>query len=320
MLGRRLAQPGEFTLRAFLAGRIDLMQAEAVLGVIDAADRRQLETALDQLAGGLSQPLRNLRNDLIDLLADLEAGLDFVEDDIRFVAPAELQSRLAAAAAQLEQSARQLSARGVSGGKPRVVLVGRPNVGKSSLFNALVRDSAALVSPQPGTTRDYLTATIDADGLSIELIDTAGIATASHSIDVAAQQMASEQNLQADLRLLCVDTAADLYVPAADTIVVLTKCDLQNDASPNQCAIDGIKIIATSSRTGLGLDQLSAAIRAVLTKPTGGAESSGVIGTSGAFGIASAWRARVFQPPDNWLPIKPVKNSLPPSCASRSRS
>ena len=93
--GARLAEPGEFTLRAFLAGRIDLTQAEAVLGVIDAADRRQLHAALTQLAGGLSQPLLELRSELLDLLADLEAGLDFVEDDIRFIAPAELKNRLA---------------------------------------------------------------------------------------------------------------------------------------------------------------------------------------------------------------------------------
>ena len=93
--GARLAQPGEFTLRAFLAGRIDLTQAEAVLGVVDAADRRQLDTALEQLAGGLSRPLHQLRDDLLNLLADLEAGLDFAEEDIRFVSGGELNRRLA---------------------------------------------------------------------------------------------------------------------------------------------------------------------------------------------------------------------------------
>ena len=98
--GARLAQPGEFTMRAFLAGRIDLMQAEAVLGVIDATDRRHLDTALSQLAGGLSRPLHRLRDDLLNLLADLEAGLDFVEDDIRFIAPDELARRLSDAAEQ----------------------------------------------------------------------------------------------------------------------------------------------------------------------------------------------------------------------------
>ena len=107
--GARLAQPGEFTLRAFLAGRIDLTQAEAVLGVIDAADRNQLQVALGQLAGGLARPLQQLRSDLLDLLADLEAGLDFVEDDIRFVAPDELSRRLAAAAQQIDDIAKQLS-------------------------------------------------------------------------------------------------------------------------------------------------------------------------------------------------------------------
>ena len=171
---RRLAQPGEFTLRAFLAGRIDLTQAEAVLGVVDAVDRRQLDVALEQLAGGLSHPLHALRDDLLNLLADLEAGLDFAEEDIRFVSSVELDRRLAGAAEKLDRLSARLSMRGEAHTAARVTLVGSPNVGKSSLFNALARQSAALVSPLPGTTRDYLAARIDAGGLTVELIDTAG--------------------------------------------------------------------------------------------------------------------------------------------------
>jgi tRNA modification GTPase len=155
-VGARLAQPGEFTMRAFLAGRLDLTQAEAVLGVIDAADRRQLQTALSQLAGGFSQPLVQLRSGLLDLLADLEAGLDFTEEDIRFVSTDELQNRVSTAAAELERLSSQLGNRSVAGRLPRVVLAGPPNVGKSSLFNALIGSGAAIVSPQAGTTRDYL--------------------------------------------------------------------------------------------------------------------------------------------------------------------
>ena len=173
--GARTANPGEFTLRAFLGGRIDLIEAEAVLGVIDAADRRQLEIALDHLAGGLSRPLMEVRGSLLDLLADLEAGLDFVEDDIRFVEQDELQARLAAAAERLDALSKQLAARSWNVGRPRVALVGAPNAGKSSLFNALATNATALVSEEAGTTRDYLTAIVNADGLEIELIDTAGI-------------------------------------------------------------------------------------------------------------------------------------------------
>src|SRR5262249_27089380 len=240
--GARLARPGEFTLRAFLAGRIDLMQAEAVLGVIDAADRRQLQSALEQLAGGLSRPLNGLRNDLLDLLADLEAGLDFVEEDIRFVSPEELAARLKSALDLLEQSSCQLAARGTGDGLARVALAGAPNAGKSSLFNALVGNSAAIVSAHPGTTRDYLVAKIDADGLPIELVDTAGVDTtcserlpwrseissdqhrpsgsaetsAETSIAASAQARARQQREQAGLRLLCVDATGGTFSKLRD--------------------------------------------------------------------------------------------------------
>jgi tRNA modification GTPase len=276
--GARLARPGEFTLRAFLAGRIDLTQAEAVLGVIDARDRRQLEAALNQLAGGLSKPLNQLRNDLLDLLADLEAGLDFVEDDIRFVSREELDSRLTAAIDLLEQTARQLSQRKARDGLARVVLAGPPNVGKSSLFNALVGKSAAIVSAEPGTTRDYLSATVNADGLQVELIDTAGIdrqppalpgdRLPNHSIESAAQSAAFAQQSGADLRLQCLDATDSVSALQGDgcgegSIVVLTKCDLNLSPSAVAQTNSNATAISTSSRTGLGLDQLKTAIREV---------------------------------------------------------
>ncbi len=173
--GARLARPGEFTLRAFLSGRIDLTQAEAVLGVIDAANRRQWEAAVRQLAGGLSRPLAELRADLLDLLADIEAGLDFAEEDIRFVTRDEIERRLSAAIEAAEGVARQLAGRRLDSDRLRAVLVGPPNAGKSSLFNALVQRPAALVAEVAGTTRDYLTAPLDCDGITWELIDTPGV-------------------------------------------------------------------------------------------------------------------------------------------------
>ncbi len=275
--GARLAQPGEFTLRAFLAGRIDLTQAEAVLGVVDAADRRQLNTALAQLAGGLSHPLRALRDDLLDLLADLEAGLDFAEEDIRFVSSDELDRRLSAAGTQLKQLASRLATRGETSEAPRVTLAGAPNVGKSSLFNALVRRSAALVSPQPGTTRDYLVARIDVGGLAIELVDTAGRDPdpQQNSIGEAAQSAAAAQHDRAELRLLCLDITRPLndweqsQMGCKSTIVTLTKCDL-----PAKGPTLTRPAIATSSRTGAGLEELRTAIGRALVL---GAAPSGVV-------------------------------------------
>jgi tRNA modification GTPase len=271
-VGARLANPGEFTLRAFLAGRIDLTQAEAVLGVIDAADRRQLRAALDQLAGGLSRPLHQLRSELLNLLADLEAGLDFVEDDIRFVTVTELQNQLKYASGQLEDLLYQLSERAAGVELPRVVLVGWPNVGKSSLFNALIGDPAALVSPQAGTTRDYLTAHVNAAGISIELIDTAGVASNANELmpaDVTAQTFSANQHQQANLCLFCLDATRPLnpweQTQLADSnsiiprLVVLTKSD-----QPSACVPD-ISVIPTSSHTGVGLEALRAAIAAALS-------------------------------------------------------
>jgi tRNA modification GTPase len=264
--GARLAEPGEFTLRAFLAGRIDLVQAEAVLGVIDAANQRQLHTALAQLAGGLTGPLNALRDQLLDLLADLEAGLDFADEDIRFVARDELERRLAGAADAVARLRDQLRSREQTDAVPRVVLIGEPNAGKSSLFNALVGRCGALVSPTPGTTRDYIRARLDLDGLTCELIDTAGLdgEQAYDGVGKAAQQMTREQLEQADLQLLCIDSsdspcvASDPSLDQRPQFVVLTKCDLRPDREYRAAKI------ATSSVTGIGLSELKAAIRARL--------------------------------------------------------
>jgi tRNA modification GTPase len=208
--GARLAQPGEFTLRAFLAGRIDLTQAEAVLGVIDAADPRQLDAALAQLAGGLAGPLRRLRDELVDLLAHLEAGFDFADEDISFIARHELETHLAVGAETVARLARQMASRTHSGALVRATLVGWPNTGKSSLFNALTGRGRALVSKHPGTTRDYLTAEMDLGGATCVLIDTAGMdpepAGPDRDLDLAAQAAASQQSREAHVELFCLDS------------------------------------------------------------------------------------------------------------------
>ena len=210
--GVRLAEPGEFTLRAFLAGRVDLTQAEAVLGVIDAHGQDDLDTALSQLAGGLSRPLAQLREQLVEVLAELEAGLDFAEEDIQFISADELRRRLGEVEQTVARIREQMSLRTASNELPRVVLSGEPNVGKSSLFNALVElrgtqpaKAAAIVSARAGTTRDYLTATIDLGGLLCELVDTAGANTGAgadagadqSSIDGIARTMTDTQLRQA---------------------------------------------------------------------------------------------------------------------------
>jgi len=263
--GARLAEPGEFTMRAFLAGRIDLTQAEAVLGVIDAADRRQLEIALTQLAGGLAGPLARLRNDLLDVLAHLEAGLDFVEEDIELIAADQIDRQLHDAATALAGIAEQMAARGESSGEIRIVLIGRPNVGKSSLLNALAGDTGAIVSHRPGTTRDYLVRQVDFGGLPCLLVDTAGIGInkTADPVHTAARDMTKEQRRQAHLQLLCLDSTQPPnqwereQVSASgpvEQIVVLTKIDAMQQETGRSLFPEGL--IRTSSKTGAGLDRL----------------------------------------------------------------
>jgi tRNA modification GTPase len=280
--GARPAEPGEFTLRAFLAGRIDLTQAEAVLGVVDARGETQLRQALVQLAGGLAGPLAALRGRLLDLLAELEAGLDFVEEDIEFVTAAQVQNELQAAVDAVADARRQLSERGSGDAWPRVTLLGLPNVGKSSLYNALAGSAAALVSNRPGTTRDYLTTTLKLDGVSCQLIDTAGAepGQAGQSIAAAAQRQMAAQHEQAEVRLLCLDATRPLNAwerdqlaakcHAVDRIVVATKCDLQPHADLPA------DVIRTSSVTGLGLEDMRRAIRRAVVESVAGEAQGGL--------------------------------------------
>ena len=204
--GARAAQPGEFTLRAFLAGKRDLPRAEAVLGVIHARSRDELKHALAQLAGGLAQPLAQLREDLLNLLADVEAGLDFSDEDLSFVATEDLLKRLAHGLALLTLIRKQIEQRSTSGRPFRVVLVGPVNAGKSSLFNALVGRNAALVSDRPGTTRDFLCAELVCQDVQIELLDTAGLRSSEDGVESTAQAIGIEQARQADLLLWCEET------------------------------------------------------------------------------------------------------------------
>jgi tRNA modification GTPase len=281
--GARLAEPGEFTMRAFLAGRMDLTQAEAVLGVIDARGRKELDVARSQLAGGLAGPMDQLRNRLLDLLAHLEAGLDFVEEDIEFISTGQLNAHLKDAADGVARLADQMTCRGESSGAFRVVLAGWPNVGKSSLLNALGDEPAAIVSETAGTTRDYLTRRIEIDGFDCLLIDTAGV-EANRDSDIAAlaQAASAQQSQQAHVVLFCIDATRRLNAgerdvlakrPPANRILVLTKIDAVRSTDLHLAAVE------TSSRTGRGLSNLRRAISLQIMENLSH-ESSVVLGTA----------------------------------------
>ncbi|QDU57787.1 tRNA modification GTPase [Aeoliella mucimassa] len=260
--GARLAEPGEFTLRAFMAGRIDLTQAEAVLGVIDATGEAELQTSLKQLAGGLATPLAELREELLLLLADLEAGLDFADEDIEFIAADVLVAQLEVVHQQVAHLARQVEARKLDTARPQVVLVGPVNAGKSSLFNALAERfgtsphrTRAIESPERGVTRDYLTVEVRLAGVDCLLVDTAGIETiAELSPASEAQSMTTIAREAADMLLVCSDAseAGEAPLPVGENVLpVVTKVD---QGGP---ALHGL---ATSARTGEGLELLATTV------------------------------------------------------------
>jgi len=286
----RPAEPGEFTLRAFLSGRLDLTQAEAVLGVIDAVNPDELKCALGQLAGGLSTPLHTLREELLDLLAELELGFDFVEEDLPFLSWETLCHRVSAARESVERVIERLFTRRTTDELPSVVLMGRPNVGKSTLFNALVGRTRAIVSSLPGTTRDYLTAVCEHRGVTFQLIDTAGLVEVGQSfidqwgyrskaaeddnppllidpedqsldVDRLAQRKVMKLVQNADLRLICLDVSRPLESDEQglllrkdpSSIIVLNKIDLEAYQPVVLAYPDAIKV---SGRTGVGLEQL----------------------------------------------------------------
>jgi len=252
-LGARAAQPGEFTLRAFRAGKLDLTRAEAVLGVIEAGDRDELKQALLQLAGGMAQPLQRLREELLDLLADVEAALDFVDDEVQSIPTDQLLLRITSALAHVTLIQRQIEQRARAERPFRVVLAGAPNAGKSSLFNAILGKSAAIVSARPGTTRDYLEGRLEVDGVPIQVVDTAGLRDSTDPIESAAQALGRQQQESAETVLWCQEA----WTPGDDTpapppegaLLVWTKCDL---AAPPETGF------ATSAATGQGLDALKA--------------------------------------------------------------
>ena len=274
--GARLAEPGEFTLRAFLAGRLDLSQAEAVLGVIDAEGEHQLKLGLAQLSGGVAAPLQQLRDSLIDLLAHLEAGLDFVEEDIEFIQQEECIRRLQNGQQIVEGLLNQISQRGDAEGLPKVVLAGPPNAGKSSLFNAICESALALVSPIAGTTRDYVSHRLEMDGYRFECIDTAGLdPTMDHEIDEKAQNQARGQIRSADVLLTCFPLGESFrslasQAPQAEELRVFTKSDLQPDATTELLRSDAPEnsnAFLVSNVNLEGLDRLLEAIKTAVTNP-----------------------------------------------------
>ncbi|UWZ85883.1 tRNA uridine-5-carboxymethylaminomethyl(34) synthesis GTPase MnmE [Occallatibacter riparius] len=283
-LGARLAEPGEFTQRAFLAGRIDLTQAEAVRDLIDAQTLTQARQAASQMGGALSRRAAPVKQDLVELIALLEAGIDFAEDDVDVTPQQEIARRI-------DELAVPLSALEASFSRGRIVhdgltlaIVGRPNAGKSSLFNRLVERERAIVTPSPGTTRDTVSERISLDGIPLELVDTAGLREAHDVAEQLGIARSREALADAALVLIVLDATQPLNEEERDllravqgrpALVAMNKRDLAEARSEESAALDGVPVIATSALTGEGVAELRSRIVALASG--GAASESGML-------------------------------------------
>lgn len=268
--GARAARPGEFTERAFLNGRLDLCQAEAVADLIEASSDAGRMAAWQQLEGALSRAVREVHDRIVDIRALVEAHLDFPEDDLPAEAEDEIASGLDAVRADLERLAATFSRGRLAREGIRVVLLGKPNVGKSSLLNAILGRDRALVSEQPGTTRDYLEEPAAIGNLRLLLFDTAGVRPGAGAVERAGIERTLEVVTVADVVVVVLDRSRPLDEEDAAVlgaageqarVVVRNKADLP-EAWPSEPGM-----IDVSARTGAGIEELSAALERAMPSP-----------------------------------------------------
>jgi tRNA modification GTPase len=287
--GARLAEPGEFTLRAFLGGRLDLAQAEAVAMLVSARSEAQRRTALRQLRGSLSRSVHEAASSLTHALAELEASIDFPEDDPDAQrCPETVLAEIGAAAARLKELLRNASSVHLLSEGARVAVVGKPNVGKSSLLNALCGHQRAIVTEESGTTRDTIEVALELGELPVTLIDTAGLGPPADGIDRESQQRASKEIDDADLCLVVLDSSAPLdgrdravlaAIPAAASIVVRNKCDLVTTWPVSRLGPLDAPVVTTSCLTGSGMKRLKERVAEML---------KALLGNGGGPTVASA--------------------------------
>ncbi len=274
--GARLAEPGEFTFRAYLNGRLDLVQAEAVADLVDAVTPLQARVAFDQLEGTLTRAIGEFDRTLFDLVVKLEASLDFPDEGYHFVETGEAAEVLGGVAAGIRRLLGDARLGRLIREGQRIAILGRPNVGKSRLFNWLVGSDRAIVADHPGTTRDLVTETIDFEGIRLGLVDTAGIRDGADAIEREGVGRARMAGAVADVVLVVCDVSSAPVDEDCDVlgavdgprVVVLNKCDLGEDTAWAESELglfrSGDVVVTCSLETGAGLDGLRAAIRRVL--------------------------------------------------------
>jgi tRNA modification GTPase len=281
--GARLAEPGEFTMRAFLNGRLDLTQAEAVRDLIESQTLYQAKVAAQQLDGALSRRLQPIKKKLVELIAVMEAGIDFAEDDVSVLPAPEILARIEEVRCPLQELKESFAYGRVVHEGLTLAIVGRPNVGKSSLFNRLVERERAIVTATPGTTRDLVTETVALGGIPLKLIDTAGIRHSTDEAESIGIRKSYEALSDADMVLVVLDSAAGITGEDREllngaknrrTLVAANKADL---TPALQVAADGIKVLRTSAVTGEGIDELRTQILQTVAGHPGGEQETGFL-------------------------------------------
>ncbi len=266
-LGARLAEPGEFSRRAFLNGKLDLAQAEAVADLIEASTAAAARSAVRSLTGAFSEEINRLRDELIDLRMLIEATLDFPEEEVEFLENTRAFERLARVRAHLEGVLERASQGALLRTGMNVVLVGQPNVGKSSLLNALFGDERAIVTDIAGTTRDALRETIQIDGIPVHIIDTAGLRESEDVVEALGVERTWREVERADVVVRILDAGVgiseeDLHIDArlpqgVERLTVHNKIDLYG-IEPGRSEVDGRVVIRLSAKDGAGVDRLRA--------------------------------------------------------------
>ena len=287
--GARLAEPGEFTMRAFLNARIDLAQAEAVRDLIESQTLYQAKIAVQQLEGALSKRLQPIKQKLVELIAVLEAGIDFAEDDVSIMPDSAILDRIAAIRHPLEALAATFAYGKIVHGGLTLAIVGRPNVGKSSVFNRLVERERAIVTATPGTTRDLVSESVAIGGIPVQLIDTAGIRQALDEAESIGIRKSMEALADADLILVVLDASQVVtngltkedrelleQTRARPAIVIENKCDLAvSDPWP---VISGQPApLRVSALTGVGIAELRSEILRHIGGETGAQAEAGFL-------------------------------------------
>lgn len=279
LLGSRIAQPGEFTERAFLNRKMDLAQAEAVASIIDSKTKQSLKYSLRQLEGQLSEKIHRIKSALIDVLSLVEASLDFDENDIGIYKKEELENRVRAIHQEIEQLLERYHYGHLVKDGVKMVLLGKPNVGKSSLLNVLVEKERAIVSHLPGTTRDYIEETLEIDGIPIRIVDTAGVRQTGDTVEQTGVNRTLDQVATSDIVLAMFEAwqAPDendrvlfqeigTYQQKAHFIIVLNKIDIGVQTTIEKSLQPfGLPVVKISAKLRQNLDDLKREIKNVLS-------------------------------------------------------